>query len=185
MSPETLARRQLFESFGSLPTTLGATLRTFPRKMWIYKDSGSSQSIHNLVWQFADDEVIEYVNCRRFAGHLGLSPLALASSEVPRSPEYFYQNIKDAMRIIRGLRLAAYGFIGTLPEHVWDSAIELPTHGHVTLSDWLQIRDSYASGQIQKMGQIYITWLATRFDPDQNLAPYASVPAHAIANTEA
>jgi hypothetical protein len=185
MSPENLARRQLFESFGSLPTTLGATLRTFPRKMWIYKDSAGAQSIHNLVWQFADDEVFEYVNCRRFAGHLGLPRLALASSEFPRSSEYFYQNIKDAMRIVRGLRLAAYGFIRTLPEHVWDSVVELPIHGKMKLSDWLQIRDVYASSQIQKMSQIHITWLATRFDPDQNSALYASASAHSIANTEA
>ena len=174
MSPEALVRRQLSESFGSLPTTLGARLRTFPRKMWMYKDSASSQSIHNLVWRFADDEVIEYVNCRRFAGHLGLPPLAMASSELPGSPEYFYQNIKDAMRIIRGLRIAAYGFIGTLPEHVWDSAVELPIHGQVTLFDWLRIRDTHASSQIQKMTQIYIACLETRFDPDQNPPRYAS-----------
>jgi hypothetical protein len=185
MQPTSLVRRQLFESFGSVPTTMGATLRAFPRKMWVYKDSASSQSIHNLVWQFADDEVIEYIYCRRFAGNLGPSPLALASSGLPRSPEYFYQNIKDAMRIIRGLRLAAYRFIGTLPEHAWDSVIELPTHGKVTLSDWLQIRDCYASLQIQKMNQIYVTWLATRFDPDQNPASYASGMAQSIANTEA
>jgi hypothetical protein len=166
MQPETTVRRHLFESFGSVPTRLGATLRAFPRKMWIYKDSVSSQSIHNLVWQFADDEVIEYIYCRRFVGDLGPSPLALDSSGLPRSPEYFYQNIKEAMRIIRALRLAAYRFIGTL-------------------SDWLHIRDRYASGQIQKMSQIYVAWLASRFDPDQNPAPYACVLAHSIANTEA
>ena len=185
MSPETLTRRQLFESFGSLPTTLGATLRTFPRKMWIYKDSTTAQSIHNLVWQFADDEVFEYVNCRRFTGNLGVSPLTLATPKSPRSPEYFYQNIKDAMRIVRSLRLGAYGFIRTLPEHVWDSVVELPMHGKVTLSDWLQIRDRYASSQIQKMAQIHITWLATRFDPDQDSALYVSASAHSIAGTEA
>jgi hypothetical protein len=184
MQPETTVRRHLFESFGSVPTRLGATLRAFPRK-WIYKDSVSSQSIHNLVWQFADDEVVEYIYCRRFVGDLGPSPLALDSSGLPRSPEYFYQNIKEAMRIIRALRLAAYRFIGTLPDRVWDSTIELPTHGKVTLSDWLHIRDRYASGQIQKMSQIYVAWLASRFDPDQNPAPYACVLAHSIANTEA
>ncbi|HWO30650.1 MAG TPA: hypothetical protein VNO32_17790 [Candidatus Acidoferrum sp.] len=185
MQPETVVRRHLFESFGSAPTRLGVTLRAFPRKMWIYKDSASSQSIHDLVWQFADDEVIEYIYCRRFAGDLGASPLALDASGIASSPEYFYQNTKEAMRIIRALRLAAYRFIGTLPHHVWDSAIELPTYGKVALSDWLQLRDRYASGQIQKMSQIYGAWLATRFDPDQIPAPYASVLAHSIANTEA
>jgi hypothetical protein len=185
MQPETVVRRRLFESFSSVPTTLGATLRGFPRKMWIYKDSASSPSIHNLVWQFADDEIIEYIYCRRFAGDLGPSPLALDASRFARSPEYFYQNIKEAMRIIRALRLAAYRFIGTLPDHVWDSAIELPTHGEVTLSDWLEIRDSYAHGQIQKMNQVYVAWLATRCDPDKNPAPDSFVLAHSIANTEA
>lgn len=149
-------RRQLLESFGWAPATLSAALRTFPRRMWVYKVSKNAGSIHDIVWQLADNEVIEFIYCRRFIADRRPTLGVVGSSD---SLGYFYQNIKEAMAIIRALRSATYRFLQTLPEMAWDSAIELPTYGTLTLHQWLKFQERCIPEHVGKMHQIYVAWL--------------------------
>jgi hypothetical protein len=169
-------RRQLLESFGSAPTALGAALRTFPRRMWVYKDSANAQSIHDIVWQLADNEAVEFIYCRRFIAYSPPSPFVVDSSGLPGRLGYFYQNVKEAMGIIRALRPATYRFLKTLPDAAWDSPIELPTYGKLTLHQWLQMQERFIPDHIEKMHQIYVAWLDARFK-----VTWTSVPSNAGA----
>ncbi len=177
-------RRQLLESFGSAPAVLGATLRAFPRKMWVYKNSTNPQSIHDIVWQLAHNEVTEYIYCRRFIADSDPSPLAIDLPGIPGNLECFYQNIKEAMGIIRALRLATYRFLKTSPESAWHFPIQLPSHVRLTLHQWLQIRERDIPDQVQKMDRIYIAWLGTNVKAPRTSArtntSSVRIPAEAI-----
>lgn len=152
-------RGQLLESFGWAPVTLAAALRAFPRKMWVYMDSKNIQNIHDIVWQLADNEAVEFIYCRRFIADCCPTPTTVDSLALPGRLGYFYQNVKEAMAIIRALRPATYRFLKTLPETAWDSPIEIPTYGKLTLHQWLQIRERCIPEHIEKMRQIYVAWL--------------------------
>lgn len=100
--------------------------------------------------------MLEFTYCRRFIAD---RRPALGVMSSPDRLEYFYQNIKEAMAIIRALRSATYRFLQTLPEMAWDSAIELPTYGSLTLHQWLMFQEKCIPEHIGKMRQIYLAWL--------------------------
>lgn len=101
-------RRRALESFKNAPAMLGAALRHFPRKMWLYKESPDQQCIHDTVLHLADCEVVEYVSCRRLIAEPGSTAPKIDLAVWSRSLGYFYQDIKGAMEIIRILRRTTY-----------------------------------------------------------------------------
>jgi hypothetical protein len=139
--------------------------------MWAYKVSTNAESIHDIVWQLADNEVTEFIYCRRFIADCGPTLGVADSLGSPGRFGYFYQNMKEAMAIIRALRPAAYRFLQTLPETAWDSEIEIPTYGRLTLHQWLKIQERYIPEHIGKMHQIYVAWLGGRAKGALSAAP--------------
>lgn len=178
-------RRQLLESFAWAPATLAAALRAFPRKMWVYKDSKNARSIHDIVWELADNEAIEFIYCRRFIGDCSPTPGVVDSLGSPGRLGYFYQNIKEAMAIIRALRPATYRFLKTLPDTAWDSPIEIPTYGRLTLYEWLQIRERCIPEHIEKMHQIHVAWLDAKLKGALAAAPPSTSAIGILASAEA
>jgi hypothetical protein len=150
--------RRTLESFGNGPATLSIALRQFPRKMWLYKSLAACPSIHEIVWELADREVIEYVFIRRFIADPGPWAIEIDPSASFGNLGFFYFDIKDAMGIIRALRRATYRFLESLPETAWTNAAEFPIHGRLSLGEWLEIRESYFPEHIKRMELIYSEW---------------------------
>jgi len=161
-SPELPAhqeKRRVLECFANGAATLSFTLRRFPRKMWLYKASSDRTSIHESVWHLADSEVVEYVHYRRFIAEPGSPALGIDPSTWCRNLGYFYQDVKEALGIIRVLRQAVYRSLRTLPEMAWTHVTEVPIHGRLSLDEWLVIRERYMSEHIRQMEAIYSEWL--------------------------
>jgi|SRR5208282_3468129 len=152
-------KMRVLECFGQGPALLCAALRRFPRKMWAYKAYPDRLSIHETVWHLADSEVVEYVHCRRFicgpsSGIPGIDSPAWSSSH-----GYFYQDIKNAVNMIRLLRIVLYRSLGMLPAIAWAATAEVPIYGRISLDQWLEIRERSFAEQISRMEEIYIEWL--------------------------
>jgi hypothetical protein len=161
-SPELPAqqeKRRVLECFANGAATLGATLRRFPRKMWLYKASSDRKSIHESVWHLADSEVVEYVHYRRFTAEPGSPALGIDPSAWCRKLGYFYQDVKEALGIIRVLRQAVYRSLRTLPETAWTQVADVPIYGRLSLDEWLVIRERYMLEHIRQMEEIYSEWL--------------------------
>jgi hypothetical protein len=129
----------------------------------MYKHSSDSLSIHELIWRVADNEVEEYVQSRWFANDRKMSSL-LKPSRIPADLSYFCQNVSQAIRIIKALRLGSYQFISTLPDHCWDVRLEIPAHGSIALSEWMQAREAYTDDCIQEMDRLHVVWRVAQFD---------------------
>jgi len=138
---------------------LAAAIRRFPRKMWLHKGSAAQPSIHDTVWYLADNEVVEYVACRRLIAQPGLAEPEIDFAAWSRSLGYFYQDVKAAMQIIRVLRRVTYRLLTTLPEDAWANTADLPMHGRVSLGEWLQIRESHFPEHIHRMERIHSEWM--------------------------
>jgi hypothetical protein len=152
-------RRRVLESFGSAPALLEHALHRFPKKMWQYKASPDHPSIHDTVWYLADNEVMEYVSCRRLIAEPGSSPIAHDSAVWSRGLGYFYQDVKAAMEIIRTLRRVTYSLLKTLPEAAWTSSADFATHGRLSLDEWLTSRENHFPDYIQRMERIHSGWM--------------------------
>jgi hypothetical protein len=148
-------RRRILESFRNGPTLLTAALRRFPRKMWVYKHASNSPSIHESVCRIADSEVIEYLHCRSLVANPDSATTGIDSISWSGRLGYFYQDIKEAMGIIRALRRFTYHFLENLPEDLWTHASDQ----HISLDQWLAIRESNYPEQIRHMERIYYEWL--------------------------
>ena|ERR1700732_864368 len=167
-------RRRALESFSNAPAMLGAALRRFPRKMWLYKKSSDQQCIHDTVLHLADSEVIEYVSCRRLIAEPGSSTLEIDLVVWSQGLGYFYQDIKGAMDVIRILRRVTYRLLKALPEAAWENTAELPIHGRLSLGEWLEIRENLYPEHIQRMERIYSGWLESTA---------AGIPATSVRKT--
>ncbi len=154
-----LNRRQTLESFANGPGVLDAALRRFPRMMWMYRASPAGATIHGIIWELAEREVVEYAYSRCFIARPQSSIVGIDSSAWPNRLGYFYQNIRDAMGIIRALRRATCRFLETLPEIAWTYIADLPIHGQRSLDEWLEIRESYFPAQIERLADIHSAWL--------------------------
>jgi hypothetical protein len=150
---------RVLECFGHGPVLLCAVLRRFPRKMWMYKGYPDHLSIHEMVWHLADSEVVEYLHCHRFISGHAAGTLTFDLSARSSHHGYFYQDIKEAVRIIRVLRKVSYRSLGMLPTIAWAATLEVPIYGRISLDQWLEIRERSFAEQITKMEQIYSEWL--------------------------
>lgn len=168
MNPE---RRRLLESFVNGPAMLAAALHRFPRKMWVYTPSANCSSIHEMIWQLADSEVVEYFHCRRLIAKLDLSDLGVDSSVWRDRLGHLHQDVKEAMGIIRVFRRVTYHLLTTLPDISWINTTELPLYGQVSLDEWLAIRENCFPEHIQHMEWIYSQWIE------------AARPAKTVAST--
>jgi hypothetical protein len=150
-------RRRILESFRNGPTLLAAALRRFPRKMWVYKHASNGLSIHDSVCRIADNEVIEYLRCRSLVANPDSATAGIDSVSWSGRLGYFYQDIREAMGIIRALRRFTYHFLENLPEDLWTPASDQ----HISLDQWLAIRESNYPEQIRRMERIFYEWLGS------------------------
>ncbi|MFZ3215985.1 MAG: hypothetical protein WA192_08000 [Candidatus Acidiferrales bacterium] len=175
-------RRRILESFANGPATLGAALRRFPRKMWVYKDSPDRPSIHDTICSLADAEVIEYVYCRRFIADPGVPPVEIDPHIWTGNLDYFYVDIKAAMGVIRSLRRVTYHFLQVLPQNSWTRVLDLPGHGRLSLDDWLEIRENSFPANITRMERIYTVWWENRSSVHTPGSASKHVPVESFAS---
>jgi hypothetical protein len=154
-------RRRILESFRNGPVVLTAALRQFPRKMWVYKHASDELSIHDTVCRMADNEVLEYLHFRSLVTNPDCATSEIESTEWSGRLGYFYQDIREAMGIIRALRRFTYHFLEKLPEDLWTRA----ANHHISLDRWLANRESYYPKQIRGMERIYYRWLEATSSP--------------------
>jgi hypothetical protein len=158
---------------------LGAALRHFPRKMWLYKESPDQQCIHDTVLYLADSEVIEYVSCRRLIAEPGSSTPGIDLELWCRGLGYFYQDIREAMDVIRILRRVTYRLLKVLPEIAWTYTADLPIHGRLSLGEWLEIRENHYPEHIQRMERIYSGWIESAA---RAIPPYRGTRRHRLSH---
>ena len=154
--------RQQLESFGRGPFLLSAALEQFPKKMWLYKPSDDSWSIHENILHLADSEAHAYIRCRRFIAEPGSSIAQFDSKSWACNLGYFHQSTREALRIIRNLRRTTYELLIALPRSVWEHSLEDATEGRLTLSDWLRLEEDHIPRHIGQMKRNHETWLEKR-----------------------
>jgi len=125
----------------------------------VYKPCPNRLSIHETVWHLADSEVVEYVNCRRFITEPDSSALGINTFAWSCDHRYFYQDIKEAVQMIRVLRSVVYRSLRAVSQTTWAFTAEIPFHGRVSLEEWLAIRERYFAEQMRRMEGIYSEWL--------------------------
>jgi hypothetical protein len=129
--------------------------------MWVYKLAPDAMSIHDTVCQMADNEVIEYLHFRSLVANPDCATREIESTEWPGKLGYFYQDIREAMGIIRALRRFTYHSLEKLPEDLWTRRADQ----HMSLDRWLANRESYYPKQIRGMERIYYGWLEATWSP--------------------
>ncbi len=154
-------RLQKLESFGHAPALLSTVLRELPKQMWLYKPSPERWSVHEIILHLADSEAIGYMVCRRFIAEPGSPMLNFDGARWAETLGYFHQSTREALELVRQLRRITYQLLLTLPEPVWERAVQHPTKGLLTLSQWIEIEGLHIPHHIDQMKQNYEKWLET------------------------
>jgi hypothetical protein len=154
-------RLQKLESFGHAPMLLSAVLRELPKQMWLHKPSPDRWSVHEIILHLADSEAIGYMVCRRFIAEPETPMLKFDGARWAETLGYFHQSTREALELVRQLRRMTHQLLLTLPEAVWERAVQHPTKGLLTLSQWLEIEELHIPHHIDQMKQNYEKWLET------------------------
>jgi hypothetical protein len=179
----TEERRKMLESFGRSPALLSAALRTFPKKMWLFKPAPERWSIHEIILHLADSEASAYVHCRHFIAEPGSSPVEFDPNRWAGTLGYFHQSTREALEVIRRLRRMTYQLLISLPAPVWMHTIEHPNSGALRLQEWVELQERHIPHHIEQMRQNHDFWLqghpprksATSSGPAKPRATSASV----------
>jgi len=154
-------RRRMVDSYGRAPFLLSATLRQFPKKMWLFKPSPERWSIHEIILHLADSEANSYVRCRRFIAEPGTAVFKIDAARWAGSLGYFHQSTREALEVIRRLRKMTYQLLVTLPETVWLNTVEHPRDGKITLEHWVQLQERHIPHHIEQMKSNHELWART------------------------
>jgi len=154
-------RLQKLESFGHAPALLSTVLRDLPKQMWLYKPSPERWSVHEIILHLADSEAIAYMTCRRFIAEPGSPMLKIDGARWAETLGYFHQSTREALEIVHQLRRMTYQLLLTLPEPVWERAVEVPTEDPLTLNRWIEIQERHIPHHIDQMKENYEKWLET------------------------
>jgi hypothetical protein len=154
-------RRQKLEAFGSAPALLARALRQIPKKMWMYKVSADTWSIHEIILHLADNEANAYIVCRLMIAEPGCHTLMFNPTLWAGSLGYFHQSTKEALEIIRRLRRMTYHVLAALPETVWSHRADPREENALTLDNWLEQQERHIPAQIAQMQNIYELWAKT------------------------
>jgi hypothetical protein len=173
-------RRQKLEAFGSAPAMLARALRQIPKKMWMYKVSANTWSIHEIILHLADNEANAYIVCRLMIAEPGSQALTFNPTLWAGSLGYFHQSTKEALEIIRRLRRMTYHVLAALPETVWCHRVDPHEENALTLDAWLEQQERHIPAQINQMQNIYELWAKTH--PPRKLPSPRSNNPGAIGN---
>jgi hypothetical protein len=146
------------ESYARASVLLSAALRKFPAKMWFFKPSAESWSIHEIILHLADSEVCAYEVCRRFIAEPDSQVMAFDVVQWGRCLGYFHQSAREALEIIRRLRNMTYQVLDMLPEPVWKHTLEDPRHGRLSLAQWVEIQERHIPHHVEQMKKNYEKW---------------------------
>jgi|HubBroStandDraft_6_1064221.scaffolds.fasta_scaffold44397_2 hypothetical protein len=154
-------RLQKLESFGYAPALLSAVLRELPKQMWLYKPSPDRWSVHEIILHLADSEAVGYMVCRHFIAEPGSPMVKFDGARWAETLGYFHQSTREALELVRQLRRMTYQLLLTLPEPVWERAVQHPNKGLLTLSQWIETEELHIPRHIDQMKQNYEKWLET------------------------
>lgn len=152
-------RQAMLESFARGPSVLSATLRQFPKKMWLFKPAPDRWSIHEIVLHLADSEATAYIRCRGFIAQPGRQVLDIDPSRWAGSLGYYYQSTREAMEIIPRLRKMTCRLLANLSDSLWSSSVEHPKHGPMTFEMWVSLQAHHIPHHLRHMLQNYEEWL--------------------------
>ena len=151
-------KRQKLESFGRGPALLSAALRSFPRKMWLYRAARDRWSIHEIIHHLADSEASGYIQCRSFIAEPGSKALQLNAGRWADSLGYYHQSTGEAIELIRRLRKLTYQLLASLPEHAWAYSVENSDGTQTKLDCWLERQERHIPHHIEHMQENYDGW---------------------------
>lgn len=154
-------RRKRLDSFGRAPAVLSAVLQQFPKKMWLYKPAPDRWSIHEVILHLADAEATAYVRCRRFIAEPGSPILKFNSARWAGTLGYFHQSTREALEIIKRLRMTTHQLLVSIPESVWSHTVEHPEDGEISLEEWFKVQEEHIPRHIEQMKRNYEAWLKT------------------------
>jgi hypothetical protein len=129
--------------------------------MWLYKPAADRWSIHEIILHLADAEATAYVRCRRFIAEPGSPVLKFDSGRWAGSLGYFHQSTREALEIIRRLRVMTYQLLISIPESVWFYTVEHPKDGDISLEQWFERQEKHIPRHIDQMRLNYESWLKT------------------------
>ena len=168
-------KRQKLESFGRGPALLSAALRSFPKKMWLYRAPPERWSIHEIIHHLADSEASGYVQCRIFIAEPGSRALQPNAGRWASSLGYFHQSTREALELIRRLRKTTYQLLVNLPELAGSYSVENSDGTQTNLACWLDRQERHIPHHIEQMHQNFDYWFKAH--PPRKAAPSTAVHA--------
>lgn len=149
-------RTELLDTYARVPEDVRKALMNFPRNMWLWHESPSRWSIHEIILHLCDSEANSYLRARRMIAEPGSLISAYDENRWAKELAYESQNTEDALELFTLLRKNTHGLLQYIPESAWQRHAIHTENGKMTLDDWLW---SYANhNHIGQMKRLFAKW---------------------------
>lgn len=149
-------REELLDDYARVPEDVRKTLMDLPRNMWLWRESPSRWSIHEIILHLCDSEANSYLRARRILAEPGSLVTAYDENRWAKELAYESQNTEDALELFTLLRRNTHRLLQYVPESAWQRHAIHTESGKMTLDDWLW---SYANHtHIGQMKRLYTHW---------------------------
>lgn len=152
-------RTELLEAYARVPEDVRKALLNFPRNMWMWRESSSRWSLHEIILHLCDSEANSYLRARRIVAEPGSLITAYDENCWAKELAYESQNTEDALELFTLLRKNTHRLLQHIPESAWQRHAIHTENGKITLDDWLW---SYANHtHIGQMRRLFTNWEKT------------------------
>ncbi len=130
-----------------------------PRKMWKFKPSPESWSIHEVIVHLADSETNAALRARLLIAEPGRPVMAYDQDAWAVKLNYHDQDVEDALKMVKIARKTTLALLKSLPAETFENTIIHPEYEKpYTFTMWLTVYSEHIPGHIQQIKQIVQAW---------------------------
>jgi hypothetical protein len=152
-------RKEMIEEYGRGFDLLTAALAEVPQEAWEFKPAADEWSIHEIVVHMKDSESMGVIRLHKLIAEPGSTLMAYEESKWADALNYQYQDVEDALQILKLTRRTTYRLLKTLPDQVFMQSVVHPEYGEsYTLEKWLNIYARHIPEHIEQLQKTYQAW---------------------------
>lgn len=137
---------------------LNNKLAKIPAKAIHYKPAPDKWSINEIIVHLADSEANGYIRAKKIIAESGTRSTVSEHQTWAAVLYYDQMNLKDALELIKVLRVNLHALLKLIDEEIWYNYIFHPDFGKITLKDWIQHYINHMEIHLEQINSNYQGW---------------------------
>lgn len=137
---------------------LNNKLIKIPAQAIHFKPAPDKWSINEIIVHLADCEANGFIRAKKIIAESGAKSTVSEHQTWAAVLHYDQMNLKDALEMIKVLRINLHALLKLIDEEIWYNYIFHPDFGKITLKDWILHYINHIEIHLQQIQSNYQSW---------------------------